>query len=180
MMRLLKGPAGRAIDLPGGLRFHVGYDEAIVARADADLCPLPRLDGEHALTAPGETRVGAWTIVIRLADRPDDDALRLSGEGRAGGYADPVARMSLRALAGGLVLRTRRPGDSFHPLGAPGRKKLQDFMVDAKVPASWRDRVPLVVTPRGIAWVAGWRIAEWCRVTPEDRQIVEISLRADA
>ena len=180
MMRLLKGPAGRAIDLPGGLRFHVGYDEAIVARADADLCPLPRLDGEHPLTAPGETRVGAWTIVIRLADRPDDDALRLPRDGRAGGYADPVARMSLRALAGGLVLRTRRPGDSFHPLGAPGRKKLQDFMVDAKVPASWRDRVPLVVTPRGIAWVAGWRIAEWCRVTPEDRQIVEISLRADA
>ena len=53
-------------------------------------------------------------------------------------------------------------------------------MGDAKVPAAWRDRVPLVVTPRGIAWVAGWRIAEWCRVTPGDRQVVEISLRADA
>ena len=165
MMRLLKGPAGRAIDLPGGLRFHVGYDEAIVARADADLCPLPRLEGEHALAAPGETRVGAWSIAIRLADRPDDDALRLPRDGRAGGYADPVARMSLRALAGGLVLRTRRPGDSFHPLGAPGRKKLQDFMVDAKVPASWRDRVPLVVTPRGIAWVAGMAHR---RVVPSD------------
>ena len=88
--------------------------------------------------------------------------------------------MSRRAVEGGLVLRTRRPGDRFRPLGAPGHKKLQDFMVDAKIPASWRDRVPLVVTPRGIAWVVGWRIAEWSRVTPEDRQVVEISLRADA
>ena len=185
MMRLLKGPAGRSIDLPGGLRFHVGYDEAIVARADADLCPLPRFEGEHALTAPGDTRAGAWRIAVRLVDRPDDDALRRSVDGGAGGTAggppaDPIARMSRRAVEGGLVLRTRRPGDRFRPLGAPGHKKLQDFMVDAKVPASWRDRVPLVVTPRGIAWVVGWRIAEWSRVTPEDRQVVEISLRADA
>ena len=185
MMRLLNGPAGRAIDLPGGLRFHVGYDEAIVARADADLCPLPRFEGEHALTAPGDTRVGAWRIAVRLVDRPDDDALLRSGDGGAGNTAvgpsaDPIARMSRRAVEGGLVLRTRRPGDRFRPLGAPGQKKLQDFMVDAKIPASWRDRVPLVVTPRGIAWVVGWRIAEWCRVTPEDRQVVEISLRADA
>ena len=185
MMRLLKGPAGRSIDLPGGLRFHVGYDEAIVARADADLCPLPRLEGEHALTAMGDTRVGVWRIAVRLVDRPDDDALRRSGDGGAGDTAggppaDPIARMSRRAVEGGLVLRTRRPGDRFQPLGAPGHKKLQDFMVDAKIPASWRDRVPLVVTPRGIAWVVGWRIAEWCRVTPEDRQVVEIRFRADA
>ena len=181
MMRLLKGPAGRAIDLPGRLRFHVGYDEAIVARADADHCPLPRLEGEHALTAPGETRVGAWRITVRLVDPPHDDVLRQSSEGQdaAGGPpANPVARMSQRALAGGLVLRPRRPGDRFHPLGAPGRKKLQDFMVDAKIPASWRDRVPLVVTPRGIAWVVGRRIAEWSRVTPEDRQVVEIRFEA--
>jgi tRNA(Ile)-lysidine synthase len=58
-----------------------------------------------------------------------------------------------------------------------GHKKLQDFMVDAKVPEPWRDRVPLLVAGRGIAWVAGWRIAEWARVGPDDRQVVEITLR---
>jgi tRNA(Ile)-lysidine synthase len=43
-------------------------------------------------------------------------------------------------------------------------KKLQDFMVDDKIPREWRDRVPLVVSPRGIVWVVGWRIADWARV----------------
>ena len=179
MSRLLGGPAGRTIDLPGGLRFHVAYDEAVVSRADLDVCPLPRLEGEHAVTVPGETRVGGWVVTARLVDRPTDDALRLSSDGRDEATGSHVARMSPSALGGGLVLRARRPGDRFHPLGAPGSKKLKDFMVDAKVPAAWRDRVPLVVTPRGIAWVAGWRIAEWCRVTPEDSRVVEISLRAD-
>ncbi len=180
MTRLLGGSAGRSIDLPGNLRFHVGYDEAIIARADADLCPLPRLHGEHALTVPGETRVGEWLVEVRLVDRPSEDTLRISGEGRGKAFHNPVARLSPGALDGGLALRTRRPGDRFHPLGAPGSKKLKDFFGDARVPAAWRDRVPLLVTPKGIAWVAGWRVAEWCRVTPEDRRVVEISLRADA
>ena len=178
--RLLEGPAGRAIDLPGNLRFHVGYDEAIVARADADLCPLPRLDGEHPLAVPGATRVGGWLVDVRLADRPGDDELRLSGEGHGQALGAHVARLSPGALDGGLVVRARRPGDRFHALGAPGSKKLKDFMADAKVPAEWRDRVPLLVAPRGIAWVAGWRIAEWCRVTDGDCQVVEISLRLGA
>ena len=82
MTRLLEGPAGRTIDLPGDLRFHVGYDEAHVARAGADLCPLPLLEGEHPLAVPGETRVGDWLVSVRRVDRPSDDALRLSGERR--------------------------------------------------------------------------------------------------
>ena len=179
MTRLLGGPAGRTIDLPGGLRFHVGYDDATVARAGADLCPLPRLDGEHRIAVPGETRAGGWIVAVRLVDNPGADALRHAGDGRGESYRNPVARLSPGALSGGLVLRARRPGDRFHPLGAPGSKKLKDFMSDAKVPAAWRDRVPLLVTPRGIAWVAGWRIADWCRVNTEDRQVVEIRLRAD-
>ena len=180
MTRLMQGPAGRAVDLPGNLRFHVGYDDATVARADADLCPLPRLEGEHPLAVPGTARAGGWLVDVRLADRPDDDALRRSSDGHGDAFPHPVARLSPGAIGGGLVLRPRRPGDRFHPLGAPGSKKLKDFMSDAGAPAAWRDRVPLLATPRGIAWVAGYRIAEWCRVTPEDRQVVEISLRPGA
>jgi tRNA(Ile)-lysidine synthase len=45
-------------------------------------------------------------------------------------------------------------------------KKLQDFFTDARVPRTWRDRVPLLVSDRGIAWVVGYRIAEWAKVIP--------------
>ena len=37
--------------------------------------------------------------------------------------------------------------------------------------------IPLLVTPRGIAWVAGYRIANWARVTPDDTRVFEIILR---
>ena len=51
---------------------------------------------------------------------------------------------------------------------------MQDFMVDAHIPRSWRDRVPLLVTPRGIAWVVGWRIAHGARVTPGTRDALRV------
>ena len=79
-------------------------------------------------------------------------------------------------------MRTRRRGDRFQPLGVGtsenGRgettTKLQDFLVDQRVPRSWRDQVPLVVSPRGIAWVVGWRIAHWARVTPQTRRALRL------
>jgi|TARA_Y100000031_G_C7907538_1_gene242327 tRNA(Ile)-lysidine synthase len=61
-------------------------------------------------------------------------------------------------------VRTRLPGDRFQPLGMDQDKKLQDFFTDARIPGDWRDRVPLLVSSRGIAWVVGCRIAHWARV----------------
>jgi tRNA(Ile)-lysidine synthase len=59
-------------------------------------------------------------------------------------------------------------------------KRLQDFMVDAKIPSTWRDRVPLVCSPDGIVWVAGWRISELVKVSESTKRVLRISFeRAD-
>lgn len=53
-----------------------------------------------------------------------------------------------------LIVRNRRPGDRVQ-LGG-GTRKVQDLLVDAKIPRSERDRVPLVVAADGqILWVIG-------------------------
>jgi tRNA(Ile)-lysidine synthase len=76
-------------------------------------------------------------------------------------------------LAGPLVVRSRRPGDSFRPLGFHGHKTLQDFFVDAKVQRDKRDKIPLVVDADGrIVWVAGLSVAEEFRVTDRTKAVV--------
>jgi tRNA(Ile)-lysidine synthase len=76
-------------------------------------------------------------------------------------------------LVAPLVVRNRRPGDSFRPLGLGGQKKLQDFFVDAKVLRSERDAIPVVVDSRGqIVWVAGHAVAEDFRVTDRTKAVV--------
>ncbi len=53
-----------------------------------------------------------------------------------------------------LTVRNRRPGDRVALSG--GARKVQDLMVDAKIPRSERDRVPLVVAADGqILWMPG-------------------------
>jgi tRNA(Ile)-lysidine synthase len=81
------------------------------------------------------------------------------------------------AAAGGLAVRSRRPGDSLRPLGLKGRKKLQDVLVDRKVPREERDRVPLVVDAQDrILWVAGHVLSEDARVTDSTRSVVVLRL----
>lgn len=71
-----------------------------------------------------------------------------------------------------LHVRWKRDGDRFHPLGGPGFKKLQDFFVDARVPAWQRSRIPLVVANDRIVWVVGQRIDERVRITSNTRRFL--------
>jgi tRNA(Ile)-lysidine synthase len=68
-----------------------------------------------------------------------------------------------------LFVRQRRPGDRFQPLGMNMPKKLQEFMVDAKIPRSWRGHIPIVCSPQQIIWVVGWRIDDRVKTTPTSR-----------
>ena len=56
-----------------------------------------------------------------------------------------------------------------------GTRKLQDYFIDAKVPRDRRDSIPLLVCERGIAWIAGHRIADWA-VAQEGESVLWVSL----
>ena len=64
-----------------------------------------------------------------------------------------------------LKVRFPRPGDRFRPLGAPGRKKVLEFLAGRGVPAAERLHVPIVADRRGIIWVVGHRIDDRVKVT---------------
>ena len=66
-----------------------------------------------------------------------------------------------------FIVRNRRTGDRFHPLGAPGSKKLKEFLIDRKVPVDKRDRLPLLVWNGEIVWIAGVEVSERFKVRDE-------------
>ncbi len=60
-----------------------------------------------------------------------------------------------------VLLRSRRPGDRFRPYGMGGHSvKVSELMINLKIPAAWRARVPLLVIGDKVAWVCGYRMAE--------------------
>lgn len=58
-------------------------------------------------------------------------------------------------------IRAWQPGDRFHPMGAPGTKKLKDWFIDRRIPQKERKWLPVVTTCSGeIVWVPGFPPAE--------------------
>jgi tRNA(Ile)-lysidine synthase len=63
-----------------------------------------------------------------------------------------------------LHVRPIQPGDRFQPLGMKGHRKLQDILVDQKIPAVQRACIPVVCCDDEIIWVPGYSIASDWRV----------------
>jgi len=78
-------------------------------------------------------------------------------------------------VTGQLSIRSRRPGDSFYPFGAPGSKPLKAFLIDVKLPRWERERLPLVVAGGEIIWAVGLRRGAAAPVTPATRRLLELS-----
>jgi tRNA(Ile)-lysidine synthase len=76
-----------------------------------------------------------------------------------------------------IIVRPRKRGDRFQPLGLSQPKKLGEFMIDAKIPRAWRGRVPLVCSLRHILWLVGWRIDERAKVTEDTQRVLRLEFK---
>lgn len=76
-----------------------------------------------------------------------------------------------------LVVRTRKEGDIFRPLGAKGKKKLKKFFIDEKVDINLRNRLPLIFSGKRIVWVVGMRISDDFKVSPQTKRLLKIQAR---
>ena len=157
---------GRVLELPGGVMLRREYGALVLTRSQEPDCPYPELGGEYAIALPTEAGVekvafaGPWQITMQIGLAEQELA--------ADAWTACLDRGALEEGAmNGLTVRTWRPGDRIQPLGMTGQKKLQDLFTDLRVPRSWRVRVPLLETRRGIAWVVGHRIADWAKATTE-------------
>ncbi|MBI2848823.1 MAG: tRNA lysidine(34) synthetase TilS [Chloroflexi bacterium] len=167
MTEAVRKPVGTRITLPGGLVFTTGYDSALLSFGEETECPWPILGKEYPLSVPGETAIPGWLVEAQLHKIQDP----LRKEERW------YAQVDFDCAGSELSVRQRRPGDRFQPLGMEIPKKLQDFMVDAKIPRSWRDRIPLVVSRHQIVWVVGWRIDERVKLTSSTTQVLSLGFR---
>ncbi len=70
-----------------------------------------------------------------------------------------------------IVARSRREGDRYRPLGAPGRKKLKELMRAKGIPLRERDRRPVFLSGDQIIWVLGLPVAEEFKVTPRTKAL---------
>ena len=79
-------------------------------------------------------------------------------------------------MNGRVFLRTRESGDYLEINKDHGRKSLQDYLVNEKVPKEERDKVVLLGCGTHILWVVGKRISEYYKVTKETKNVLKVQV----
>jgi len=182
---LLDKPVGKKVSLPHGLVCYGGYEELAITRllslptSDSSVIaspdeigtrqsqfppsPFPPLSGMSPLNVPGETFIPGWKVTATITrERPEEVR---------NGF---VAHFDFHKTGAELFVRPRRAGDRFQPLGMSLPKKLNEFMVDARIPRSWRDRIPIVRSQEQVVWVVGWRMDDRVKLTEATREILRL------
>lgn len=116
-------------DFPNGVRIVRNYDRLQRCdRADRSLC--------LELTCPGTVVVDAIQITCEETDEAhfQTDCFTVKPQGK-------------------LTVRSRKPGDSMRLQG--GTKKLKELLIDRKIPAHLRDRIPVIADELGVLGVYG-------------------------
>ena len=91
------------------------------------------------------------------------------------GVPEHIAQIDADRLQFPLTLRRWQEGDWFVPFGMTGRKKVSDFLVDAKVSVAEKQRQFVLVSGGEIAWLVGRRIDDRYRLTSETENVLRIT-----
>jgi len=144
LLELLKGQGSSMINLPNGVIAQREYDILSMRMGQAEI-PVP----EELSVDEDRARVvyGAYRFSFRH--------LKLLPREQALDHFSVV--LDADKLIWPLCLRSRRDGDRFVPQGMSHSKKLKDFFIDAKVPKSSRDQVPILEDGEKLLWVVGLR-----------------------
>ncbi len=186
IMSALTKTAGKRLSLPGGLVFAIDYNQYRLGVDPAALSPFPVLSNEFVLKMPGETLFPGWRVEATVVN-PSTVKGKSEGASAPWDTTNPilidkgkgvelirnfVAYFDFDKAGDKLTVRCRQPGDRFQPLGMSQPKKLGEFMIDAKIPRVWRQRVPIVGSPQHILWVVGWRIDDRVKVTENTERVL--------
>ncbi|MBQ2661333.1 MAG: hypoxanthine phosphoribosyltransferase [Clostridia bacterium] len=153
IIALLDARTGARLDLPQ-CQAWISYDKIFFGRIKSGE------EFSYPLIIGGVTRTPLGTFEAKLIDM-----CRIE-ENPYVAYLDADEAEKLE-----LCVRTRKQGDRFFPLGAPGTKKLKDFFIDKKVPREERG-MALVCAGNEVCFVPGFTISENLKVNENTKKIL--------
>ena len=177
LLELISEGKSSSYNLPGDTLFYSDHEHVSICHRDdakPDLVPYPKpLSDTRRLAIPGSIDIGdgfriAASISATASDLADDS---------------PYEAWLAPELAdiGFLEIRNRASADRFNPLGMSQDVKLNDFLINSKIAASWRDRIPLVVSPKDgrIVWLPGIRPSDWAKLRPDHETALRLNMIHD-
>ena len=159
LLDLCQGQTGRRISLPKGLTAYRSYDILIIHKSVPCRSLQQGFPSFQMEYLPLHEAQKQWNDQKQIPALPEEKWL----------CADSFIQKP--------VWRTRKTGDYIVANG--GRKKLKDFLIDAKVPKEKRDKLPLLADGSHVLWVFGYRISDAVKITESTQLVLHIRRKSN-
>jgi len=153
----------RKVELPDCFIVRHEYGNLTFARNDKSSVAEEKMSETVELKIPGKTRFGRHLIEASILDAPITSY-------------QLIESFDLDKLRMPLMVRCRRAGDRFLPLGFREQKKVGKFLTAAKVPQQIRKRVLIVADSEKIIWLWPIRMSEQAKITNKTRKILQLQI----
>lgn len=158
--------SGRQVKLVKNVWFEVGGDQLV-------FYVQGRKPRNRTIRLPGRLNLKDWGLKIKSE--------MVDGKSKAVDWShteNNVAFLDWTKLKPPFVLRSRRRGDRFRPLGMKGTKSVADFLIDAKIPRHLRDELPVLTSKGEIVWLVGQRISDRFKVTKNTKKVLKLEVKS--
>jgi len=153
--RIVTGQNPSAVlNLPHGIKAARRYSQLVISTAAAD--PDAGMTGfEFEISRPGRYTLptGCGEITIEQTAYPGKQVLQ------KGDFPRPLF-LSSAYVKFPLRVRSRLAGDRFSPIGRGYECRLKKFLINCRIPAAVRNRIPLLILNNTIIAVGGLEVAE--------------------
>ena len=109
-----------------------------------------------------------WQQPLRLEEAPYEFIGMVAEERGASRDEHWTVSVDAAQLGETLEIRNRKAGDCLQL--SCGHKSLKKFMIDKKIPAEERNRLPLVLCRGKIIWIPGYFLADCVKITAETQK----------
>jgi tRNA(Ile)-lysidine synthase len=165
---------GKKIELPGGFLVIREYGNLVFS-----ICRIGNSYFKHELAhaesttvaIPGQTRFDNFLIHAVIIEKSDFDFEKSKST-----KTDSIEWFDFDRIKLPIIVRCRRPGDRFVPLGQIEEKKLGKFLTAQRVPHEIRRDVLVVADSEKIIWVWPIRVSEQSKITSQTRKILQLQI----
>lgn len=156
--------SGKKISLPGGVEARREYENLILERTAIDSKPVEFL---YRVEIPGSVNIIQRKIIVNL-QLVNKNKIDFSNKNKS--YLD------MDKIQFPLILRNRRAGDWFQPLGMNGRQKLKSFFINHKISQKKRNEIIVLADEQGITWIENMHLNDRVKIRPETKNVLELEI----
>jgi len=156
--------SGKRFSLPLGIEAKREYDNLILKR---DKACLKQVDYEYPVNIPGIIYVKETNRTISIEKTSRDKMDR---------HSKNKVYLDLDKIQQPVILRNRRDGDRFQPLGMKGRQKIKSLFINRKIPRHKRNEIMLLVDQNSVIWIENMHLSDRVKISPQTINILGLEI----